>query len=159
MSTAIIYTTNHGTTETVARKIKDRLNDTSVELIDLKNRKHINPSDYNKIILGASIHAGQIQRRVKKFIQKYEQALLQNPLGLFLSCMDEEKAREQFNNAFPESLRNHAKSRKLTGGEFKTERMSGIEKFMVKKVAGITESVSNIKEDKIEELAAEMSKI
>jgi len=156
MSTAIIYTTNHGTTETVARKIKAEMGDETVELIDLKKQKVINPDDYDKIILGASIHAGQIQRRVKKFIQKHEPILLQKPLALFLSCMDEENAREQFNNAFPESLRKHAKSQKLTGGEFKTERMSGIEKFMVKKVAGITEPVSKIKEDKIRELAKAM---
>jgi menaquinone-dependent protoporphyrinogen oxidase len=71
--------------------------------------------------------------------------------------MEEDKAQEQFDNAYPEPLRKHALSCKLTGGEFNFDRMNFIEKMLIRKISGINDSVSKINNDKIQELVAEMS--
>ncbi len=156
MKTAIVYATQHGTTEKVARMISELASDSTV-LINLRKSRDINPDDFDRIIIGGSIHAGKIQKKVRKFCEKHFQQLNAKPLGLYLSCMEEnEKAKVQFETAFAEPLRNHAMSCKLTGGEVMIDRMNFIEKFMMKKIGGITESVSKIKEDKIKELASEM---
>lgn len=155
MKAAIIYTTKHGTTLKVASMINEMASG-KADLIDLKKTTTVNFDLYDKIIIGGSIHAGKIQRRVVKFCEKNMKELSDKPLGLYLSCMDEEKAQEQFNNAYPETLRNHALSSKLTGGEVLFERMNFLEKYIMKKIGKRTESISNIKEDKVRELALEM---
>ena len=151
MKTAIIYATQHGTTEKVANLISELASDSTV-LINLKKSHDVNPDDYDRIIIGGSIHAGRIQKSVRKFCERHMQQLSAKPLGLYLSCLEEnEKAITQFETAYAEILRNHAMSCKLTGGEVMIDRMNFIEKFMMKKIGGITESVSKIKE-----LASEM---
>lgn len=157
MKTAIIYRSHHGTTEKVAYMLSEALGKDSTDLFNLKLNEKADLNKYDQIIIGGSIHAGNIQKRVKEFCNSNLEVLLKKPLGLFLSCMEEEKAREQFDLAFPEVLRNHAKSCKLTGGEFNFERMNFIEKLLVKKIAGVTDSVSKIDEFKVFEMVEEMS--
>jgi len=70
--------------------------------------------------------------------------------------MHEQKAQKQFEMVFPEILRTHAQSKQLTGGEFRFDKMNFIERAIVKKVAGISESISNINFDAIERLVEEM---
>lgn len=155
MKTAIIYTSKHGTTEKVAGMINDFASG-STELINLKKVKDIDLEQFEKVIIGGSIHAGKVQNRIAKFCEKHNAELMKKKLGFFLSCMEEDKAQEQFNNAYPEPLRKHAMSNKITGGEILLDRMNFLERYMVKKVGKMTESVSKIKEDKIRELVTEM---
>lgn len=155
MKTAIIYTTKHGTTEKVAGMINS-FSSSAAELINLKKVRNVDLGQYDKVIIGGSIHAGKVQNRIAKFCQVHNNELMQKKLGLFLSCMEEDKAQEQFNNAYPEPLRNHAMSNKLTGGEILLDKMNFLERSIVKKIGKMTESVSKIKEDKIKELVTEM---
>ncbi|MBU1011901.1 MAG: flavodoxin domain-containing protein [Bacteroidetes bacterium] len=156
MMIAIIYISKHGTTETVALKLHKLLNSEEVHHIDLRANKNPDISQYNKIILGGSIHAGMIQRRMKSFCESNLESLLKKEIALFLCCMEEgEKAIEQFNNAFPEILRMHSIKNEIIGGEFLFDKMNFLEKAIVKKIAGIKENISKIDEQKIKELAGE----
>lgn len=155
MKSVIIYSTKHGTTQKVAEMISQMAKE-KPELINLKKVKDVNLDNYDRIIIGGSIHAGNVQGRIKRFCHDHYLELSTKPLGLFLSCMEEDKAQEQFDNAYPESLRKAAVSTKLTGGEILLDRMNFLERYMVKKMGKMTESVSNLKEDKIRELANEM---
>lgn len=155
MKTAVIYTTKHGTTEKVAGMINN-LASGGVDLINLKKVKDINLNQYENVIIGGSIHAGKVQNSIAKFCKQHNNELMKKRLGLFLSCMEEDKAQEQFDNAYPETLRKHAISNKITGGEILLDQMNFLEKYIVKKIGKMTESVSKIKEDKVKELATEM---
>lgn len=137
--------------------IQQALGSENCMLFNLKTSKHIDLSAFDRIIIGGSIHAGNIQNKIKEFCKNNQDLLLEKPLGLFLSCMEEDKAQEQFDNAYPEPLRKHASSCKLTGGEFNFDRMNFIEKMLIRKISGINDSVSKINNDKIQELVAEMS--
>jgi menaquinone-dependent protoporphyrinogen oxidase len=155
MKTLIVFASKHGTTEKVAKLIKDKLNqDTTI--INLQKTKNIDINPYDQILIGGSIHAGLMQKRVRLFCTSNLSVLLKKRIGLFLSCMDEKKAEEQFNQAFPEPLRKHAISCKITGGEFLMEKMNFFEKAIVKKVSGITEPTNNIKEDQINDFVTEL---
>lgn len=155
MKTAIVYATKHGTTEKVANMLKE-LNPENTEIFNLNMVKDIDLSLFDKVILGGSIHAGTIQKKIKSFYEKHMSELGQKPLGLFLSCLEEDKAQEQFNLAFPEALRLHSKSNRITGGEVIIDKMNFMEKFMMRKIGGIRESVSKLKHDEISKLAEEM---
>ncbi len=83
--------------------------------------------------------------------------LLQKEVAIFVCCMFFEKAYEQIEKGFPEALRKHARSIKHVGGEFRFDEMNAIERFLVRKIAGATESVSKINEKCIEEFISEIN--
>lgn len=71
--------------------------------------------------------------------------MLDKTLGLFLCCLFEgDVALKQFEDAFPENLRNKAIAHGLFGGELDFSKMNIIEKAIVKKVANVDDSVSKI---------------
>jgi menaquinone-dependent protoporphyrinogen oxidase len=156
MKTAIIYASSHGTTGKVAMLIQDGLGADSTRLINLKETNAVDLSLFDILIIGGSIHAGQMQSRVKTFCKKNMVDLLQKRVGLFMVGMNEPEFENELNNAFPELLRNHAITSKCVGGEFLFEKMNFFEKLIVKKVSGITENFSKINEDKIAELVSEI---
>lgn len=156
MKTAIIYASSHGTSEKVAKQIQKGLGADSTSLINLKETKAADLNPFDTLIIGGSIHAGQMQGRVKTFCKKNMVDLLQKRVGLFMVGMNEPEFENEFKNAFPELLRNHAITSKCVGGEFLFEKMNFFEKLIVKKVSGVTENISKIDENKIAELVSEV---
>jgi Flavodoxin len=159
MKTAIIYTTLHGTTGKVARFLAEKAKG-EVTVISLKEIKNPDLSGYDRIILGGSIHAGGIQGRMKKFVAANQLLLVQKEVGLFICCMDphKEKQEQEFEHAFPDVLKQAAKAKAVMGGEFNFEQMNFLEKIIVKKVAGVTESVSRIDWDAVMRFLNEMER-
>jgi menaquinone-dependent protoporphyrinogen oxidase len=144
MKTAIVYATKHGTTGKVAMKLKEALTSDEVELFNLAENNRIEFRSFDRIVIGSSIYAGSIQPAVKRFVEQNMVDLLQKEVGIFVCCMFFEKADEQIGKAFPEVLRNHAKSVKHMGGEFLFDQLNFIERVLVRKITGVTNSVSKI---------------
>lgn len=157
MKTAIIYSTKHGTTDKVARKIKEMLPADEVELIDLAQKGKVEFNTYNRLIIGSPIYAGSIHPLTKKFVKQNMVELLQKELGIFVCCMFFEKASEQIEKSFPVVLRQHAKSIKHLGGAFQFEKMNFTERFLVRKITGVTTSISKIDHEGITEFIDEMN--
>ena len=108
MKTLIVYSSIHGCTEQCAELLKTGITG-ETEIINLKNKAAVPIEPFDTVLIGGSIHAGMIQGTVKKFCKKNLQTLLSKNIGLFLCCgFDGEKATEQFNNAFPSELQEHA---------------------------------------------------
>ncbi len=149
MSTAIYFASKHGTTEAVAREIAAKLGD-DVAVIDLN--KTVNPDirPYENVIIGGSIHFGQIQQVVVDFCERNLKLLLGKQLGLFICCLLKEKEHEEFENAFTEMLRNHAKAKGFMGGELIYSRLSLKEKIITKLVSRTSKEVSAIDHAAIE---------
>lgn len=81
MKTLIFYTTTHGCTEKCATMLQQQL-DGNTELINIKKSKPDELKSYETIIIGGSIHAGQIQRKIKKFSQENLEILKTKKIGL-----------------------------------------------------------------------------
>jgi menaquinone-dependent protoporphyrinogen oxidase len=156
MKTIIVYLSRHGCAEK-ASKLLIELLEGEVSVINLKEEKKPDISTFSSVIIGGSIHAGQIQDGIRKFCQGNMDRLLQVKVGLYLCCMETgETAWKQFNNAFPEELRDHATTKGLFGGEFNLEKMSFFERKIVEKVAKVTESKSMMNMDAIREFAEQL---
>ncbi|MBN1893268.1 flavodoxin domain-containing protein [bacterium] len=157
MKTLIVYATTHGCTQTCSEKLKGLLGG-EVDVVNLKGSGKIRVDDYDRIMVGGSIHAGKIQGRVSRFCANNLASLLKKKTGLFLCCMEKgEKAQKQFEDAFPAELRRHASASGLFGGGFDFSRMNWIQKAIIKKVAHVTENVSDIDEKAIARFAREMA--
>ncbi len=154
----IIYMSNHGCTENVSRDLALKLGG-KVELCNLKGNRNPDFSGFDRLIIGGSIHAGSIQKRLYQFCEKNSEQLIQKELGLFICCMyKDEKATQQLTEAFPEKLHQYAKAEGLLGGELNFEKMKRIEKMVIKKVAKIDHSVNHINHQAIEKFAKKMDK-
>ncbi|WP_318508962.1 flavodoxin domain-containing protein [Bacillus sp. T3] len=153
MNSLIVYCSSHGTTARAAGILAERL-DGFVEMVDLSKQKDPDLTYYDAVIVGGSIHAGNIQRKVKQFINKNHNQLINKKLGFFLCCYREgDEARAQFENAFPADLRAIAKSEGLFGGEFIFADMNLIERIIVKKVAGVARDHSTFNVESINRFA------
>lgn len=149
----IVYASSRGTTTKAVQLLNEEL-DGAITIFQLKNNSQINASSYDAIILGSSIHAGQVQAKMKKFIAANKQILLNKRLGLFLCCMEQGViAEEQFNHAFPEELRQHSIANGLFGGELIFANMNFFERFIIKKKAGTSEDMTTFDPEKVRAFA------
>lgn len=157
MKILIVYSTKHGCTEKCANKLKNRLTG-EIELLNLKYSIKIDLNNYETIIIGGSIHVGQIQKKVKQFCRNNLNLMKEKKIGLFICCMEEgEKATNEFKEAFPEELIKHASATGIFGGEFNFEKMNFIERSIVKKIANVDKTVSKIYEENITKFVKQMN--
>lgn len=149
MATLIVYRSMYGSAESSANRLREGLKDEAT-VVNLKKDSNPSLGEYDTVIVGGSIHAGQVQKAVKSFCQKNLEPLLQKRVGLFLNCMEEgDSAQVQFDNAFPEELRKHAAASGLFGGEFDFDKMNFLVKAVIRKVAKVDKSVSKIDDEAI----------
>jgi menaquinone-dependent protoporphyrinogen oxidase len=159
MKTLITYSTTHGCTGKIANELASQF-EGDITVVDLKNNPNPDLKGYERVIIGGSIHAGQIQKRVKTFCNKNAEILKQKELGLFIACMEQGKtAQKQLLDAYPAELIDHAKSTTCFGGEFDFEKMNFLEKMVVKKVAKINHSTSKLDHEAIRKFSKKMDRI
>ncbi len=144
MKIAIIYCSNHGTTEKVAFLIAEKQKENEVDIINLLKTPNPAILEYDRVIIGGSIHFGAIQKQVKRFCDYNEAILTQKELGLFICCMLDEQRTVQFENAFSEKLKRHSRANRCFGGELLFEKMNFLEKLIMRKVAKTNDAVSHI---------------
>lgn len=143
MKTLILYMTHHGTTRKVVEYLKTKLG-TDTQSFNLENHDVPDLADYGAVIVGGSIHIGQIQTGVKRFCELHKEELLKKRLGLFICFMNKELGQEEFDNAYARELREHAIAHGLFGGELLFDKMNFIERFIVKMVAKQNQSQSQL---------------
>lgn len=159
MKTLIAYCTTHGCTEKIANELNDFLAG-KADLVNLKNNPTPDISEYDRAIIGGSIHAGQIQKRVKHFCSSNLNDLQKKELGLFICCMEKgKKAEIQLMDAYPKVLLQQAKSTACLGGEFNFEKMNFFQKLILKKAAHIDLYSSKIDHEAIQLFSKQMDKV
>ena len=159
MKTLIAYSTTHGCAEKTAYELAGFLGE-NTKLVNLKKEHVNNLNQFDRVIIGGSIHAGQIQKRVKDFCAKNLDILKNKELGLFICCMEEGKiAQKQLFNAFPEELIRVSKASAYFGGTFDFQKMNFLQKMIVKKVAKINHSSSKIDHEAIRKFSKKIDKV
>ena len=153
MNTLIVYSSKYGCTEKCAKLLSKELKD-EVDLINLKETKEIDISKYGKVIIGGSIYIGKIQKEVTEFSTKYLDKLKGKRIGLFICGMQENDViQSEIEQNFPPELIKIAVAKECFGGEFILDKMSFMDKMIVKKVSKVTSNKSNILEDNIHKFA------
>lgn len=159
MKTLIAYFTKHGSTEKCAKKLKKKIVG-DVDLLNLKNYRREDLKKYNKIIIGSPIYMGKIRKEVDNFINENNKLLNEKKIGFYICGMKEgSEAIKQLDESISEDLSSKVSVKSAFGGEFNFEKMNFLEKMVVKKVAGVKKTTSNIKESLIDELATKINKL
>ena len=156
MKTLIAYATRYGCAKKAAEALRERLGG-EVTLVDLRDDGDPDPGPFDAVIVGGSIQAGRVQRKVRAYCDARSAQLLGKRLGLYLCCMYEgDVAAKQLAGAFPEALRGRAAATGLFGGELDIEKIGFVARLVVKKVAGVTESVFKFDEKAVAAFAEKM---
>ena len=159
MKTLIAYCSSHGCTEKSANELKNHLGE-NVELCNLKKDVAPELEEFDRVIIGGSIHAGRIQKKVKDFCKKNLQILCDKEIGLFICCMEEgEGAQRELEMSYPKELLENAKACAYFGGEFNFQKMNFLERMIIKKVAHVEETTSNINHTAISDFSQKMDRI
>lgn len=81
----ILYSTTDGHTVEICRRIKETVEaeGNSVQLLNLNDDPQLNPDNFDKIVIGASIRYGKHQPSVNAFIEKHQSTLESHPNALF----------------------------------------------------------------------------
>lgn len=149
MKTLVVYGTKYGCTEKCATMLSEKLTGT-VDLRNLKTAGNVDPSQYDRVIIGGSIYMGQIQKEVREFCTKNLAVLQGKKVGLFICSMREgELAENELKTVFPQELVASAVAQGYFGGAFIFKKMNFLEKMIVKKVANVDKDTYNINEENI----------
>jgi menaquinone-dependent protoporphyrinogen oxidase len=144
MKTLIVYASKYGCTEDCAKTLAEKITG-KVELHNLKEKRVVDLSSYDIVIIGSSIYVGKVKKEVNKFCSEHLEQLKKKKLGLYLCCMHTgDIAQNQLNNAFPQELSTVAVAKDYFGGEFRFNKMNFMEKFVVKRVAESDKNLPNI---------------
>ena len=150
---AIIYTSKHGTTEKVSFSIAEKLKELyEIELISLKKKSIPKLDDFECLILGTPIYAGQSSMKMKNFYNANRNILLQKKIALFVCGMYpyKELREKELNDAYPQVFQEKAIAKEFLGGEFNFEKMNFVERLIIKKISKTNKSVSKIDWDNVE---------
>lgn len=158
MKTIIIYTTSGNCTVKAVNELSKKLSG-EIVTVDLKKEFFPQLSEYDRVIIGGSVLAGQIDKRIKDFCNLHIDALRNKEIGLFICCTDEpEIARHEISKAFPEELHQLAKTEAIFRNSYKLENMSFIGKMLVKRIPKVRENAMKPDENSIDRFATRMEK-
>ncbi|MEQ9310236.1 MAG: flavodoxin domain-containing protein [Balneolaceae bacterium] len=147
----------HGTTEKIVDRLSTLLGYNTSTIINLKDQDVPDLNDYDTIIIGGSVYAGKIQKKIRNYCESNLDELLEKQLGLFMCYMDTENEVQEFEQSFPNELITHAKAKGYFGGELDFNKMNFVEKFVAKRVIGVSKSVSRINSQAINHFAIQIT--
>lgn len=147
MKTLILYATKYGATLKIAENISQELGEAILRDIDSKGT--ISLDDFDCVILGSSLTAGTINKKLKDFAVKHKKELKSKRLGLFVSGLMESEGLANLEKNFPSELTKSAKSKTFLGGIFDPQKTGFIARTVMKKVAKLENYTSTINQQEI----------
>lgn len=159
--TLIVYGTKYGSTEEALEILLDNLEDKDVKIVNISKEKTFkNLDNFDKVIIGGPINGGRLNGYVKKFIQDNLKALLNTKLAIFITHLETAtKANSYFKLNFPEELLEKAVCKGCFGGALYFERLSFLERFILKAITRSDKNIWAINKKNIEEFANVFNKI
>lgn len=154
MKSIIIYATKYGSVEKTAKMLKTKMKG-EVVLVNIMKEDVPSLNLYDNVILGASVYAGRIQKKLTKYITENLPLLLEKRIGLFLCAAQKEPDLrvKQLKDVFPTELYNHAVCKETLGYEIYFEKLNFFEKIIMRVIKGDKESCSEISEANIKNFA------
>jgi menaquinone-dependent protoporphyrinogen oxidase len=129
----VAYSTWAGATHQVADEIQKELskNDLQVSVIPAKNVRSI--SEYQAVILGTSIHAGQMTGDFKRFLNRFHKELAKKNSSFFVVCLnmidDNEKNKAETLGWLDKSLSKFPEIKPVSLGLFAGAAVTDSEEF------------------------------
>jgi menaquinone-dependent protoporphyrinogen oxidase len=144
----LLYETKKGMTQKLAQLLKESVSD-----MDVFEAKKFNGrmNQYDSIILGTPIYMGKINKHIKKVMNEKANILSDKKTAIYLCGMGMEDEPQVIMNNFTKKEIDHYFIHYL-GGAYNFERMNFLQKFIIKKLTGESQSKEIVLEKKMKEL-------
>ncbi len=123
MKTLIIYGSIYGFAEQCAKDLAAKLGG-HADVVNAGTGAPPSLDRYDAVILGGSIYMGQIQKKLKEYMDSHTAQLKTKKLGLFLCSGLPENLEQVFSQNFPRELLDRAATREHFGGVLDKSKMS-----------------------------------
>lgn len=132
MKTLIVYASAYGISKRISEKLCEDLGG-DVALLNLRQDKAPQLSNYERIIIGSSVKSGKLEKAIYNFCSKHHNEMKELVLGLFVcsSETNEVDARQNL-EAFPEQLLFSARSTAVFKAQLNVETSGFIRRLLVK---------------------------
>lgn len=158
MRTLIVYASKHGTTERIVEELKKGLKG-DVESFNLRKKPFHKLEGYDKVIIGGSIYAGSLNRKLRKFIKNHERELKNKKVALFLVCLHTgDELKKQYEKNFPKYLRDNIIAKGFFGGEIHFSRLGPAEKVIIWTVEKTKRDIKKVNEKEIKSFIRKVNK-
>ncbi|NHN49307.1 protoporphyrinogen oxidase [Halostella sp. JP-L12] len=135
----------HGTGEGQTAKVADRIVTTLDErghdaaVVNADKDGDVSVDDYDAVVVGASVHAGEHQRGIREFVRQHQEALAAMPTAFFqlsLSSANEEgrAAAADYVEAFIEDTGWHPDRIGQFGGALRYSEYSFLKRLLIKQI-------------------------
>ena len=105
MKTLILYQSLYGYTKRCAEYLNLKIDNS--DMFDIKSKDYC-LEDYEKILIGAPLYIGEIEKTAKKYIEDNKFVLLERKLGLFCAGMSKEEFHIAVQDSLPPNIFYHA---------------------------------------------------
>lgn len=158
MKTAIFYIKSQNCTEKAVLELSSRLSG-DIELIDLRHQSPPSLDQYDRIIIGSSLHRGKVQKQIREFCITNLFALESKQVGLFVCSFNKpEIARGEMLKAYPEELHQLAKTEAIFKAELNAGKMSLLKKMLAKQLPQVVQKDLTLDDLSIERFATKMER-
>jgi menaquinone-dependent protoporphyrinogen oxidase len=137
MKTLILYASTYGYAEQCARTLAKMMGG-QADAVSVANGATPALAGYDAVILGSSIYMGQINKKLKDYMDGHADELKAKKLGLFLCSGLPENLEQNFNANFPVALLQAAVAREFFGGVLDKSKMSLGHKMVTKMMESAT---------------------
>ena len=141
MKTLVVYASKKGYAKECARHVADGIGSDSIAVQVGREANTANIDNYEAVIVGGSIHMGNLSGSLKSWLANHAQELLEKPLGLFVCGLGEEEQEQYFTKNFPSELLEHAKIKCYLGASLILKQYNPIIRAMMKKITKKDEDI------------------
>lgn len=150
MKALIIYGTKTGTTEKCAGKIREALGSDKSDLLNVRRVRKADLSSYDTVIVGTPIYMGQINSRIKGFLERESAVLMGKKLHFFICGLARgQEGVDLFKKQVAGDLFSHASQTEQFGCEVNFDRMNPFYRMIMKKIVAEQKPEIGLCEDKI----------
>lgn len=135
MKTLILYGSTYGYAAQCAGELAAKMG--GAEAMDIGKGAPASLDEYDAVILGGSIYMGQVQKKLKEYLEANKSQLIAKKLGLFLCCGLPENLEQNFAANFPKELLDAAVAREYFGGVLDKSKMSLGHKMITKMMESV----------------------
>ncbi len=118
MKTAILYSSDFGTTKKCALNLQNKLKG-DCDVIDLSQKKKIDYDSYDKFVLGSNIKMGKISKYAKKALKNKK--INSKLKGVFIVCGYPQTESKYFEKNFKEKYMKNVVCKECFGGSLDVE--------------------------------------
>ena len=156
MKTLIVYASKYGCTADCAKYLQTKLSD-DVTLVDIeKTAKSVELSSFDTVIIGGSVYISKVSKKLRAFCDSNLDTLLSKKIGIFLCCALTDQSDEFLKTNFPATLLDHAVTTGIFGSEARLDKMSFLNKTIIKTVTKGDFSSFKISHDNIDKFIQQM---